>query len=200
VLKDPGDAFSVGCGSGLFEEILDKEFGISIKNGIEPAEAMAVIARSRGMNVGITTAEEMEIGEENYDTILFNGTPSYIKDLQKAFDKSYAALRPGGEIVVVDVPKESSYGLLYSLASTLGSWDDQLLQGVKPAAPYPIEFAKAAKWRTTPEKIRMLEKTGFVEMGFAQTLTRHPVYSDNEPEEPVVGYNRGDYVAIYAFK
>jgi hypothetical protein len=161
---------------------------------------MAEIARRRGMNVEITTVEDVELGRENYDTILFNGTPSYIKDLQKAFEKSYTALRKGGRIVVIDVPKESSYGLLYSLASTLGTWDHPLLEGAKPAAPYPIEFARTARWRTTGEKIEMLEKAGFADLGFAQTLTRHPAYSDNESEEPVEGCDRGDYVAIYAFK
>ena len=32
-LKDSKDVFSVGCGSGLFEMILGKDFGISIKTG-----------------------------------------------------------------------------------------------------------------------------------------------------------------------
>ena len=49
VLKNPGRTLSVGCGSGLFETILAKEYGITITDGIEPSEGMAEIARKRGM-------------------------------------------------------------------------------------------------------------------------------------------------------
>ena len=199
-LENAGDVFSVGCGSGLFETILEKEFNISIKNGIEPSEGMADIARKRGLNVDISTAEEMELGKENYDTILFNGTPSYISDLQKAFNKSYDALRPDGKIVVIDVPKESSYGVLYNLAKALGTWEHPLLEGVHPRNPYPIEFVKAASWRTTAEKVDMLKKSNFNNLQFAQTLTKHPLNSNLVAEEPINGFDCGDYVAICAIK
>ena len=56
VLKNPGRTLSVGCGSGLFETILAKEYGITITDGIEPSEGMAEIARKRGMKVTISTA------------------------------------------------------------------------------------------------------------------------------------------------
>nr|WP_320119902.1 methyltransferase domain-containing protein [uncultured Marinifilum sp.] len=199
-LENAGEVFSVGCGSGLFETILNEEFNISIKNGIEPSESMAAIARKRGLNVNITTAEEMELGKEKYDSILFNGTPSYITDLQKAFNKAYEALRTGGKLVVIDVPKESSYGVLYNLAKALGTWDHELLGGVQPRNPYPIELVKLAKWRTTAEKIEMIENAKFSDLQFAQTLTKHPLYSNSLAEEPVEGYDCGDYVAICAIK
>ena len=49
---------SVGCGSGLFEQILKTEYGIVITDGIEPSTDMASIATARGMEVEITTAED----------------------------------------------------------------------------------------------------------------------------------------------
>jgi ubiquinone/menaquinone biosynthesis C-methylase UbiE len=199
-LKDAGNIFSVGCGSGLFEMILKKDYDISITQGLEPSEGMAAIARKRGLTVDVTTIEEAQLGSEKYDTILFNGTPSYITDLQSAFDKAYAALRKGGRVIVIDVPKESSYALLYNLAKAVETWDHPLLTGVYPRDPYPIEFVKVANWRTTSEKIEMLTKSGFRDYKFAQTLTKHPIYSNNTPEEPIEGYDCGDYVAICAFK
>ena len=199
-LSNPGDVFSVGCGSGLFEEILDKEFKITIKNGLEPSVGMAEIARKRGLNVEISTVEEINLGEAKYDTILFNGTPSYITNLQLAFDKAYAALRPGGKIIVIDVPKESSYATMYNLAKAVDSWDHPLLEGVNPRDPYPIELVRVANWRTTQEKIDHLSEAGFQEFKFAQTLTKHPLYSNQVAEEPIEGYDSGDYVAICAFK
>lgn len=199
-LQKPGRALSIGCGSGLFEAILKRDYNIEIKEGLEPAEGMADIAIERGISVRIGTAEDSDFGQEEYDTVIFNGTPSYINDLQKAFNNAYAALKPGGKILVLDVPKESSYALLYNLAKEMRSWDHPYFAGAKPPNAYPIEFVQESNWRSTPEKVEILEKSGFGDFKYAQTLTKHPAYSDTEAEEPVEGYDRGDYVAILAQK
>ena len=98
-MKECGKTLSVGCGSGLFEMILKKDFDVAIENGIEPSPGMAEIARKRDLTVTEATAEEADFGENEWDTILFNGTPSYIKDLHKAFSKAFRALKSGGKIV-----------------------------------------------------------------------------------------------------
>lgn len=199
-LKNAGEVLSVGCGSGLFESILKKDFGIEIQTGIEPSEEMAEIARKRGVDTEIATAEEADFGVDKYDTILFNGSPSYITDLENVYHKAYAATKKGGRVVVIDVPKESSYGLLYNLAMSLNSWEHPLLKDVQPLDPYPIEFVKLANWRTTEENINLLKKVGFKDFKFAQTLTKKPVFSNNEIEQPIEGYDSGSYVAICAYK
>jgi len=199
-LANPGEALSVGCGSGLFESLLRRNFGIEINAGLEPSDGMAEIARKRGMDVRPATAESIPHHDSRFDTLLFNGTPSYIDDLPKAFAEAYRVLKPGGRLVVADVPAESSYALLYNLAVAKGTWDDAVFEGVAPPDPYPVEFAAGAHWRTTQEKIDLLEKCGFEKLEFAQTLTRHPIYTNDSVEEPSEGYDRGDYVAICAWK
>ena len=199
-LEDCGKTLSVGCGSGLFESILKRDYGIEISNGLEPSTGMADIARKRGLEVEIAAAEDADYGSECWDTILFNGTPSYIGDLKKAVGKSFEALRDGGQIVLIDVPKEGSYGTIYNLAMTLGTWDHPLLEGCSPPDPYPIEFVGEANWRTTGEKISILDECGFGTPDFAQTLTKHPAHSNLEAEAPIPGYASGDYVAIRARK
>ncbi len=199
-LRNAGRVLSVGCGSGLFEKIMRDEFGITVTDGVEPSPAMAEIARKRGMDVTEATAEEFDYPAGVYDTILFNGSPSYITDLDTVLSKVYAALKPGGRVVLVDVPKESTYGLMYNLAKALGTWNHPLLEGAYPPNPYPIEFVNVANWRTTAEKIALLEKNGFRNIESAQTLTTHPLYSDLAAEEPVPGHDRGDYVAVTAIK
>lgn len=199
-LEEPGRSLSIGCGTALFETMLQDDYDITITHGIEPAEGMAEIARKRGLNVHAGTAEESDYGEEDFDTIIFNGTPSYIDKLGIAFSKAFTALKLGGKIVVLDVPKESSYALLYNLAKEVGSWNNYYFVGAKPQCAYPISFVHESLWRSTPEKIELLTQAGFVDFKFAQTLTRHPVYSDDHFEPPVEGFDRGDYVAICGIK
>lgn len=199
-LNNPGRALSVGCGSGLFEYFLHKNYGIQVKEGIEPSESMAEIAKKRGMSVNIATAEEAALETEAYDTLLFNGTPSYISDLDTAFEKAYYALKKDGRLVVIDVPKEGSFGMLYNLAKTLGTWDHSMLSDIRPSSVYPIEFVKEANWRSTQEKADVIKKAGFGSLRFAQTLTTHPLYSNDYIEEAQEGYDKGNYVAICANK
>jgi ubiquinone/menaquinone biosynthesis C-methylase UbiE len=184
----------------MFEHILRTAHGIDIRYGVEPSPGMARIAEKRGMTVKEGVAEDLPFGEGEFDTVLLNGTPSYIGDLARAFREAHRVLSTRGRIVVADVPAESSYGLLYKLAAGSDSWDDPYLRKIAPKFPYPIEFARSANWRTTEEKADLLVGAGFQDLEYAQTLTRHPRYSDEEAEEPVNGFDRGDYVAIRARK
>jgi SAM-dependent methyltransferase len=193
---EPGRTLSVGCGSGLFERLLSSEYGIAITEGLEPSAPMAAIARERGLNVAERTAEAGAYGDAEFDTVLFNGTPGYIDDLAAALAAARRALRPGGRIVVLDVPKESGFGLLYNLAVACGDWDDPRVSDVKPPHPYPVAFAAGANWRTTAEKVALLEAAGFTDLEFLQTLTVHPVHADRAVEDPVPGHDRGGYVGI----
>lgn len=192
----PGEVLSAGCGTGLFESILRQQHRLDIRRGLEPAEPMAEIARKRGMEVAIAGAEAMPFPDASFDTVLFNGSPSYIADLDAAVAEASRILRPGGRAILIDVPAESSYGILYRLGGAYGSWDDPRLAGVPPEHPYPVELAGGANWRTTADKLACLERAGFRIDGSWQTLTRHPRYSNDAPEDPVPGYDRGDYVAV----
>lgn len=199
-LRGARNILSVGCGSGLFEALLAKDFDIKITDGIEPSTGMAEIARRRGLDVTIATAEEADFGCGKYDTILFNGTPSYITDLRSVVAKAYDALAAGGRAVLIDVPKESGYGIMYNLAKALGTWNHPLLAGVFPPDPYPIELCNAANWRTTAEKVDLMREAGFRDLESFQTLTTHPLVSNNRAEEPQPGSDRGDYVAVIGYK
>jgi ubiquinone/menaquinone biosynthesis C-methylase UbiE len=195
-LGDPGMALSVGCGTGLFEWVLRERHGITIRHGVEPSADMARIAEKRGLEVRSGSAEDLPYADATFDTAILNGVPGYVADLERAFAEAFRVLRRGGSVVVLDVPAESGFGLLYQLAAAKGSWDDPSLQGLAPARPYPVEFAAAARWRTTSEKAELLRAVGFEDLAFAQTLTVHPRFANDRVEEPVEGFDRGGYVAI----
>lgn len=191
---------SVGCGSGLFEYLLKTKHGIEVKYGVEPSETMAKVAMSRGMVMKLGMAEDLPLSDEEFDVVLLNGVLSYVKDPKKALKEAYRVLRHGGHIVVAFVPAESSYGLLYKLAESMGGWDHPYMKRVSPRNPYPIEFVKEAKWCTVDDAVGWLKDAGFVEFEFSQTLAKHPKYSNERIEQPTDGYDEGDYVAVRARK
>ncbi|GAB6947659.1 class I SAM-dependent methyltransferase [Vulcanisaeta sp. JCM 16161] len=197
---NPGRVLSVGCGSGLFEFILRTRYGIRIEDCVEPSPDMARVAETRGLRVKIGVAENLPFPDGEFDTVLLNGVLDYVTDDVKAVKEAYRVLKPGGHIVVADVIAEGSYGLLYKLAESLGGWDNTYIARVKPPNPYPIEYVRQARWHTVEEIMNLLRNAGFVIVKVAQTLTRHPKYSNEAIEYPIDGYDRGDYVAFKGWK
>ena len=97
---------SVGCGSGLFESYID----CTNVEGIEPSEDMGKIAEKRGVNViSFSMIEDVELQDNTYDIIYFNGSSSYMEDLKPVYGKCRRALKEGGRLILLDVPKESAY-------------------------------------------------------------------------------------------
>ena len=188
---------SVGCGSGLFESMIDH----SNIEGIEPSRDMGAIAEKRGINViAYSTIEDVDLEDDAYDVIYFNGSSSYIVDLAPVYKKCAKALKKGGKIILLDVPKESAFGFMYLLAKAVGTFDHPSLNGVMPAVPYPLELVTSGVWHSTEEKIHVLQDIGFHDFHFYQTLLQNPMYTNNKVEEVVEGYTSGGYVSIIAEK
>ncbi|MBP1357414.1 MAG: class I SAM-dependent methyltransferase [Sulfolobus sp.] len=130
LLKRPiGRALSVGCSSGLFEMLLKKNCNIEIRECVEPSD-MGEIAKKRGLDVKKGYAESLPYENSTFDTVLINGVLPYVKDPQKAVNEAYRVLRSSGWVIIAELPAESSYGLLYKSAETLGSWDHPYLKRV----------------------------------------------------------------------
>ena len=184
---------SVGCGSGLFESYIDS----SNIDGIEPSEDMGRIAEKRGINViKYGLIEDVDLPDETYDIIYFNGSSSYMEDLKPIYEKSLRALKKNGKLILLDVPKESAFGFMYLLGKSLNTYDHEFLEGAMPELPYPLALASSGVWHTTEEKINVLKDLGIKNFSFYQTLVKNPLYTNEEPEEVSEGYKSGGYVAI----
>ena len=188
---------SVGCGSGLFESYIDS----SNIEGIEPSKDMGEIAEKRGINIiKYGLIEDVDLPDETYDIIYFNGSSSYKEDLTSVYKKSLKAVKKGGKLILLDVPKESAFGFMYLLGKSLNTYDHEYLEGAMPSLPYPLALASSGVWHSTEEKIEVLKNLGVEKFSFYQTLVKNPMYTNEEPEEVIEGYKSGGYVAIIAEK
>lgn len=188
---------SVGCGSGLFESYIEN----SNIEGIEPSADMAEIARKRGINViKIGLIEDVELTDNKYDIIYFNGSSSYMEELSPVYGKCLMALKESGKLILLDVPKESAFGFMYLLGKSLNTYDHEFLEGAMPELPYPLALAASGVWHTTEEKINVLKNLGINKFSYYQTLIKNPLYTNEEAEEVSEGYKSGGYVAIIAEK
>ena len=141
--------------------------------GIEPSADMAEIARKRGINViKIGLIEDVELTDDKYDIIYFNGSSSYMEDLSPVYGKCLKALKENGKLILLDVPKESAFGFMYLLGKSLNTYDHEFLEGAMPELPYPLALATSG----------------------------NPLYTNEEAEEVSEGYKSGGYVAIIAEK
>jgi ubiquinone/menaquinone biosynthesis C-methylase UbiE len=185
-LTDPENAVSIGVGSGLFASRL------GIKYGVEPAEEMAKLARERGIEVKHGTAEHVPFPDERFATVLLSTVLSYADDPQQALNEAFRILIPGGQVIVSFLTREGSYALMYSLAYLRGQHDPE----ISPKHPYPVKFIGGAGWLSTGEVTAMLQKAGFIDLEYVQTLTRHPKYTNDGIEEPVEGWDKGDFIVV----
>jgi len=184
------NAVSIGVGSGLFASRL------GIKKGVEPSKDMAKLAREKGIDVKIGTAEDIPYDSEKFNTVLLSTVLSYCKDPLKALKESFRILKKGGHVVVSFLPREGSYTMLYDLARVHGWFDPDRA----PENPYPLKFIKGAKWISIEKVKNLLHEAGFVNFEYIQTLTKHPRYTNEDIEKPAGGYKKGDFVVIRARK
>ncbi len=189
-LRDPKEAVSIGVGSGLFASRL------GITYGVEPSKEMAKLAEKRGIKVKIGTAERIPFENDRFDTVLLSTVLSYVDDPQKAIEEAFRILKPNGHVVVSFLAREGSYAMMYDLAYLRGKHDPL----TAPKYPYPIEFIKNAHWLSKSEVEHLLKEAGFVDLKYVQTFTKHPRYTNDMIEEPIEGYEKGDYIVVQGRK
>jgi SAM-dependent methyltransferase len=93
----PATAVDVGCGTGVVARLL-QETGCQVL-GVEPDERSAAYARSRGLDVEVSTFEAWDSAGRLFDAVVSGRTWHWIDPLAGAA-KAATALRPGGRVTI----------------------------------------------------------------------------------------------------
>ena len=142
----------IGVGTGRFA----KPLGIEV--GVEPSEAMAQIAKSRGIQVVPGVAKKLPFADESFDLVLMVTTICFVDDADRALQEIHRILTPKGDLILAFVDKESDLGRFY-----LANRDKS-------------RFYKEATFYSKKEIFKLLKKHGFIleacnESLFGDTLT-----------------------------
>ena len=102
-----GNGIEIGVGTGRFA------ISFGIRFGIEPAHAMAEIARKRGIHVFEAKAETLPCKDNFFDFALMVTTLCFLEDPFQALKEIKRILKPTGKIVIGMLDEDSPLGNLY---------------------------------------------------------------------------------------
>lgn len=175
ILPDFDEAIEIGVGTGNYAAPL------GIRFGIEPSENMARIARSKGIEVTDAVAENIPFKDESFDLALMVTTLCFVDNPLKAFSETYRILKSGGFFINAFVDKNSKIGKIYQKNKEKSI------------------FYRSAIFYSTDEVVLLLEKAGFKNLVFRQTLF-NTAGKIKEPEKITEGYGEGSFIVIRAQK
>jgi ubiquinone/menaquinone biosynthesis C-methylase UbiE len=170
-----GVGLEVGVGTGRFATPL------GIKMGVEPAKAMADMARKRGIDVHEGRAEALPFDDDSFDFVLMMTTICFLEDPLQALEEAKRVLKPEGHIIIGMIDRDSPLGMSYERKKTTS------------------KFYKYANFHSADEVLNWLRSLNFGHIVTRQTIFKSPDEIDAlEPFEE--GHGKGAFVAISAQK
>jgi SAM-dependent methyltransferase len=141
----------IGVGSGRFAQAL------GIKVGIDPSIKLLEIAKRRGITVFLAKGEEQVFNKETFGTVFLIVTLCFVDSPSDVLREAHRILKPGGNVVLGLVLRESPWGKFY--------------QGRKQEGH---RFYKYATFYSYQEVVRFLEDAGFTVDKALSTLFQKP--------------------------
>lgn len=91
----PRRVLEVGCGTGAFAERMLKELGADVV-ALDLSPRMVELARERGVEALVGTAEALPFRGEEFDCVVANWVLHHVPDLDRGLAEIARVLRPGG--------------------------------------------------------------------------------------------------------
>ena len=164
----------VGLGTGRFAQPL------GIKEGVEPADKMAMKAMKRGIEVINAVAENLPYKDLRFDFVLFV-TICHFKDLKRAISEAYRILKNGGALIIGFLDKDQPIAKQY---------DEKRERSI---------FFKNATFYTVPRITKLLKAAHFSDLEYNQTLfgALDAIKTFQVPEK---GFGKGSFIVVKAIK
>ena len=173
LIPKTGKGIEIGVGTGRFSI----PFGIKV--GVEPARAMAEIARKRGISVCESKAENLPFQDNSFDFALIVTTLCFLEDPFQALKEIKRILKPAGKIVIGMLDEYSPLGKLYEEKRKKN------------------KFYRDARFYSVKQVLDWLEKLEFDNLQTLQTIFENPDKIQSlEPIEE--GFGKGLFVVISA--
>ncbi|MFZ5449983.1 MAG: class I SAM-dependent methyltransferase [Thermodesulfobacteriota bacterium] len=172
-LPKEGQGLEIGVGTGRFAAPL------GIKVGVEPAKAMADLARERGIKVCEACGEELPFKNGSFDFILMVTVLCFLKDPFGALQEATRVLKPQGRLIVGMIDPDSPLGKSYEEKKEKN------------------KFYRQARFHSVSQVLDWLQRLGYENLMTCQTLYKN--IQDIIDLEPVkAGYGEGGFVVIAA--
>lgn len=113
--SDGGRLLEVGCGTGLILERLRLDFDEVV--GVDLSEGMLEHARSRGLTVEQSSAEELPFEDNTFDLVCSFKVLAHVQGIRSAALEMARVLKPGGILIAEFYNPRSVRGAIWSLKS-----------------------------------------------------------------------------------
>jgi len=165
----------IGVGTGRFAVPL----GIEV--GVEPAEAMAIIAQRRGIKVFRAVAEALPFRRESFGLVVMVTVICFLRDPFRSLVEATRVLKPGGQIIIGMIDKDSLWGRSYE------------------AHKQESKFYRQARFYSVSKALAWLEELAFKNVEICQTIFKDLQAIDSL--EPVrKGHGEGVLAVVSARK
>ena len=166
-----GMGLEIGVGTGRFAVPL----GIEV--GVEPAKAMAGMARKKGIKVFRATAAALPFRPASFHLVAIITTLCFLRDPYRALAEATRVLKPAGLILIGMIDKDSPLGRFYE------------------AHKKESKFYRQAHFYATPQVLGWLERLAYKKVQTCQTIFK-PLREIVSLEPVKDGHGEGGFVVI----